>query len=77
MALTTGATPEQVLQGEPWNANRLHQGQLWVVYGLASEVSVLEGRHGVEDHADGGDHHEEHADWGHGLGSCRGVWLLK
>ena len=67
--------PEEILQGEPGDADRLHQGKLGVVDGLVIEVKVLEGRHGVEDHANGGDDHKQHGDGGHGLG-CHGCVRL-
>ena len=38
---------------------------------------MLEGGHGVENHPECGDHHEQHRDGGHGLGGTAGVRLLQ
>ena len=69
--------PEEVLQGEPGDADGLHQGQLGVVDGLVVQVKVLELGHRVEDHPNGGDDHEQHGDGGHRLGGHRCVRLLQ
>ena len=68
---------EEVLYGEPGDADRLHQGEHRVLYRpRALCVQQLELRHGVHAHTEGGHQHQRDREQGDDFGKHAGLRFL-